>query len=538
MTGASLPSGTPDDDFWHCSKCNGRKSKQVGAAWKCTKCGCDTTLRVNAIIATEHPRTLAIPASPPSPTTPAPVCGFCEMAHSPRHRCRLVGTRWEICRGDMHEVHVCFWEPWPLPAARCDDCGGEILHGDVGRGSECAQCGKFFGELAELPPTTPAKHLNDLLADERRAVRSRPAAPEMACSRCQRTVTRSVDGFCAACTSELNGAAAPQGGEPHPESICDACGGPNVVWFAPNDLWNRVVGSPNGILCPTCFIRAAERCGVEAVWRVDPDGVSLSDIRILALFARGVAKGWYGSDTQMEPPLAAAERALASISPPGGLSATARPESLELAVAASNASGFVVHPSSVAEENVFRGAPETAPLTDDLNASANLWQNKAQMSGGSSAYRQSLWDRVARLRALAGRPVEAPGGEPKRLAQVPNGCWLACIASLTDIPHDELTALLVHQGDEHWKSPEFHNAVSQLMRERGWRLAYIGADVPRGYAIGSGMSPRGVMHATITKDGALWHDPHPSGEGVESFTDFEVVLPIRPLAATTEVKDG
>lgn len=58
----------------------------------------------------------------------------------------------------------------------------------------------------------------------------------------------------------------------HPEALCMDCGGENVVWFAPNDLWNRVMGSPNGIVCPNCFIKRAERAGLDrAAWRLEPE---------------------------------------------------------------------------------------------------------------------------------------------------------------------------------------------------------------------------------------------------------------------------
>ena len=63
----------------------------------------------------------------------------------------------------------------------------------------------------------------------------------------------------------------------HPEAKCDDCGRPNVVWFAPNEIWNKVI-RPNGevetdpMLCPTCFIRRAETSGIEATaWKVEPE---------------------------------------------------------------------------------------------------------------------------------------------------------------------------------------------------------------------------------------------------------------------------
>lgn len=49
----------------------------------------------------------------------------------------------------------------------------------------------------------------------------------------------------------------------HPESKCEKCRGPNPTWSADNDLWNKVIGSPNGILCPTCFFILAESKGID-----------------------------------------------------------------------------------------------------------------------------------------------------------------------------------------------------------------------------------------------------------------------------------
>lgn len=55
----------------------------------------------------------------------------------------------------------------------------------------------------------------------------------------------------------------------HPEAFCDDCKGPNVVWFAPNNLWNKVVrkvDKPDPMLCPRCFILRAEAMGIRESW--------------------------------------------------------------------------------------------------------------------------------------------------------------------------------------------------------------------------------------------------------------------------------
>jgi len=62
----------------------------------------------------------------------------------------------------------------------------------------------------------------------------------------------------------------------HPEDSCKKCGRPNIVWFAPNDLWNRYVrdqGEP-GILCPVCFVKLAEQGGLITTWSVAPDVIN------------------------------------------------------------------------------------------------------------------------------------------------------------------------------------------------------------------------------------------------------------------------
>jgi hypothetical protein len=58
--------------------------------------------------------------------------------------------------------------------------------------------------------------------------------------------------------------------EKSPELYCHKCGGPNVVWFTSNAMWDKAVTKANepGILCPTCFIQLAEAAGFYGVWKV------------------------------------------------------------------------------------------------------------------------------------------------------------------------------------------------------------------------------------------------------------------------------
>lgn len=57
---------------------------------------------------------------------------------------------------------------------------------------------------------------------------------------------------------------------------CEDCGCQMLAWFAPNMIWNRVIGGPDaqydpgGVLCPSCFIKRAERAGIIDIWKVAP----------------------------------------------------------------------------------------------------------------------------------------------------------------------------------------------------------------------------------------------------------------------------
>lgn len=52
----------------------------------------------------------------------------------------------------------------------------------------------------------------------------------------------------------------------HPENFCNRCGCRNVPWSAPNELFNEVNGSPNGIMCPQCFTELASEKGYDLFW--------------------------------------------------------------------------------------------------------------------------------------------------------------------------------------------------------------------------------------------------------------------------------
>jgi len=54
-----------------------------------------------------------------------------------------------------------------------------------------------------------------------------------------------------------------EGSDDHPEYKCQRCGGRNIVWYAENAVWNKVVRERWHILCPLCFVELDEQAGVK-----------------------------------------------------------------------------------------------------------------------------------------------------------------------------------------------------------------------------------------------------------------------------------
>lgn len=43
-------------------------------------------------------------------------------------------------------------------------------------------------------------------------------------------------------------------------------GEPRSYWRAPDEMWEHVMGSPHGVLCPSCFTERAEAKGLRIYW--------------------------------------------------------------------------------------------------------------------------------------------------------------------------------------------------------------------------------------------------------------------------------
>ena len=109
-------------------------------------------------------------------------------------------------------------------------------------------------------------------------------------------------------------------------------------------------------------------------------------------------------------------------------------------------------------------------------------------------------------------------------------CFAACIASILDIPLDDIPNFCAASSDGDWwdeflkwLKPRGLSAVMLLGRSGGKDVIFPG------YYIASGRSiDRDRMHATIYDNGKLVHDPHPEGKGIKSVMDLVVIAPLNP----------
>lgn len=116
----------------------------------------------------------------------------------------------------------------------------------------------------------------------------------------------------------------------------------------------------------------------------------------------------------------------------------------------------------------------------------------------------------------------------------PDGnCLAACVASLLDLKLDEVPI----PGTEGWLEE-----LAEWLAPRGmWPLLLTRCTRDHlvhlhGYAIVSGPSVRGLMHATVWRCGEMVHDPHPSRAGILDVVDALVLVPFEPSAVRWEAR--
>lgn len=119
-------------------------------------------------------------------------------------------------------------------------------------------------------------------------------------------------------------------------------------------------------------------------------------------------------------------------------------------------------------------------------------------------------------------------------------CMSACLASVLELPIEMVPNFYEVIGDKD-DAAQWWAAVTGFLKPFNLGITTLHFQNPDdftrlpGIFIVVGTSPRGLCHATVWKDGALIHDPHPGGGGVQIETvDFLYPLdPSRPPTVVT-----
>lgn len=108
-------------------------------------------------------------------------------------------------------------------------------------------------------------------------------------------------------------------------------------------------------------------------------------------------------------------------------------------------------------------------------------------------------------------------------------CFQAAVASIMDLPLDEVPNFIEYTDDEWFE--KFINFVNSKGYEYNWYYSGDGEEHP-GYAIGSGISPRTrkdkrITHAVVCLNGEMVFDVHPDRTGIlGGFTLFETIAKV------------
>ena len=121
----------------------------------------------------------------------------------------------------------------------------------------------------------------------------------------------------------------------------------------------------------------------------------------------------------------------------------------------------------------------------------------------------------------------------------PGNCWAACVATMLGIPLERVPEALRLEKDADKRWDAYQRFLSTF------NLRAISLSVPSEHlddyweALGdalvhvAGPSPRDPSwnHGVIYCGGKLWHDPHPSGDGISGIAEIEFWVPLDPALA-------
>lgn len=108
---------------------------------------------------------------------------------------------------------------------------------------------------------------------------------------------------------------------------------------------------------------------------------------------------------------------------------------------------------------------------------------------------------------------------------VNGNCMATCFASILEIEISDVPEFEEMFHTEHW-----FQKIEEWFLGLGVELIRFKEDPKlKGYYLVSGDSPRGnFLHMVVYKNGKMVHDPHPSGDGINSLYDVWVLIQIDP----------
>lgn len=105
-------------------------------------------------------------------------------------------------------------------------------------------------------------------------------------------------------------------------------------------------------------------------------------------------------------------------------------------------------------------------------------------------------------------------------------CTQAAIATFMGMTLDEVPDFNNTTED----AAEFWAAIEQWFWNMGYSFDhYSGLHTWDGLYLAGGLSPRGVQHMVVYKDGELFWDPHPSRAGIDPVQSTWIIRPLDPI---------
>lgn len=104
-------------------------------------------------------------------------------------------------------------------------------------------------------------------------------------------------------------------------------------------------------------------------------------------------------------------------------------------------------------------------------------------------------------------------------------CLATAIACMMDINDPEL----VFQTQLYFDSSDWATQLHEWITIKGWEMGdLVGHQYDNSFYLVTGVSPRdkNIFHICIYQNGNLWHDPHPSRDGILTNQFFEYLVPL------------